>query len=544
MAMIWMGCGKTNRISDLEKADNLIVDEKYDSAYRVVCHVDKSSLTTQEEIAHYELLLTQTRYLTDHPAPADSVIDEAIKYYEESGNKERLAECYYYKAALLSEKGDDKQAIVWLKKAEQQAKHTDNLRLQYKIASFFATINDFNDNYHLQMKYAEEAIRIAKKAANKKWMVYAYYKMSLAYINLKDIDLATLYAEKMIPLLDEVEEHDMPYLLSNIGFVYKKTQPQKAKEYLERSLEYETFARTLENLADIYYEEGNREEAYHLWEKALMLDDDTPKDNIIYNMLQYDVEHQDKEAVCEKIYRLTLIKDSMANALKDKTIAELQQKFDEELTMSKIQKERMWWIISLLLLTLVIIVITVIYKYRQNKTTNKLIQHQMLINDYMNEIAKLQAAEEMARQQTKGLEEKLNGDYQYIHRLELEELKRKSQIEELNKKINDLMNKESPRLMRGKYLYDQLERGGSAASWNNDDIRCFNDYYKAVSMSNFLKIEREYAPKTDHNTFFLILYEMGKTDIEVRGILNITQEGIRSTWNRIKQNRLHFRERK
>jgi hypothetical protein len=41
---------------------------------------------------------------------------------------------------------------------------------------------------------------------------------------------------------------------------------------------------------------------------------------------------------------------------------------------------------------------------------------------------------------------------------------------------------------------------------------------------------------TAHNTFFLILYEMGMDDKVVRRIMGITQEAIRSTRYRILQN--------
>ena len=43
----------------------------------------------------------------------------------------------------------------------------------------------------------------------------------------------------------------------------------------------------------------------------------------------------------------------------------------------------------------------------------------------------------------------------------------------------------------------------------------------------------ENQPKTAHNTFFLILYEMGLEDKDVRRIMGVTQEAIRSTRYRI-----------
>ena len=110
------------------------------------------------------------------------------------------------------------------------------------------------------------------------------------------------------------------------------------------------------------------------------------------------------------------------------------------------------------------------------------------------------------------------------------------QIEELNGKIRELVEQESPRLVKGKLLYEDIKNGGTTSGWANGDYKCFIDYYKAIDFPAFCRIQKKYAPKTAHNTFFLILYEMGMEDKDVRRIMGITQEAIRSTRYRILQN--------
>ena len=53
---------------------------------------------------------------------------------------------------------------------------------------------------------------------------------------------------------------------------------------------------------------------------------------------------------------------------------------------------------------------------------------------------------------------------------------------------------------------------------------------------NIIGHPHKYQFKIAHNTFFLILYEMGMDDKAVRRIMGITQEAIRSTRYRIQQN--------
>ena len=110
------------------------------------------------------------------------------------------------------------------------------------------------------------------------------------------------------------------------------------------------------------------------------------------------------------------------------------------------------------------------------------------------------------------------------------------QIEELNGKIRELVEQNSPRLVRGKMLYDEIKKDGTTSGWSNDDYKCFIDYYKAIDFPAFCRIQKKYAPNTPHNTFFLILYEMGLDDRDVRRIMGITQEAIRSTRYRIMHN--------
>ena len=74
------------------------------------------------------------------------------------------------------------------------------------------------------------------------------------------------------------------------------------------------------------------------------------------------------------------------------------------------------------------------------------------------------------------------------------------------------------------------------SNWSNDDYKCFIDYYKAIAFAAFSRLQKKYQPKTAHNAFFLILYEMGMEDKDVRRIMGITQEAIRSTRYRIVQN--------
>jgi len=77
-------------------------------------------------------------------------------------------------------------------------------------------------------------------------------------------------------------------------------------------------------------------------------------------------------------------------------------------------------------------------------------------------------------------------------------------------------------------FYNEINVYGTTSGRSNDDYKCFIDYYKAIDFPAYNRIQKKYAPKTAHNAFFLILYEMGLEDRDVRRIMGITQENIRS----------------
>ena len=95
------------------------------------------------------------------------------------------------------------------------------------------------------------------------------------------------------------------------------------------------------------------------------------------------------------------------------------------------------------------------------------------------------------------------------------------QIEELNDRIRELVEQEAPNLLKGRLLYESVKQDGTTSGWSNDDYKCFIDYYKAIDFAAFCRLQKKYVPKTTHNTFFLILYEMNLDDKDVRRIIGI-----------------------
>ena len=502
------GCGNRITSSKLSEIDSLVNAEKYDSAYHEVKRIIPQLISNPEEKAYYNLLLTQTSVLTNNPCPPDSLIDFSISFYEKKMDKKKLCDAYYYKAYYLINKGEYPEAILLLKKAEELANQINSSYHQMKVASSITFINEMCGNYDMQLQYAKKTLKYALETKMNNWIAFSYCKISKAYLYLNEIDSAIVFAEVVISHLSYVDKEDMPDILNTIGYSYLGKDIEKAKSFFERSLSYKPLTSTYENLAWVYHQEGNEEKAYELWKQALLTEDDAPKANILHNILQYDLERHNIEGACEKMGEIVFIKDSLNNVLKDRTIQKIQQEYDEKKAQEAHQREILNWIVAALILVIVILLLLGYIRYKRFKAKIRLTEHQMLINSYQNEINLLKGQNEGNEQQ----------------------------IADFNRKINDLIEQESPRLYKGKMLYDQVMHNEPNITWTQDDFICFIDFYKANYFSSYMKMVRKYHPKTIHNTFFLLLYELGKEDKDIRQIMGITQEAIRSTRFRINQN--------
>ena len=161
---------------------------------------------------------------------------------------------------------------------------------------------------------------------------------------------------------------------------------EEAEDYLAQSLKIKETAVAYEDLAWIYHKKGDAEYANLLRLKANAINDNWPKRKILYHLLQYDIEHQNLEGAEQKLYRMMAISDSLHKAQMNHTILEYQRKFDTQVEQEAHQRKMIWVGIAFVLFGLYA-------RYRMAKQRAKgqvaLAEKQMIINNYVNEIAQL-----------------------------------------------------------------------------------------------------------------------------------------------------------
>ena len=535
LLLLLSACNDLQVSERLNQIDSLIVREQYDSASVILKDVAKVSKTDEEQ-AHYYLLATQLGYLTNQPLPSDSLLDLAITYYNKVEKHHKLAEAYYYKSYRSEMNEDYPQAIIYGKEAERLAMGANDSRLQYKITESLAYLNGLCENNLLQLQYAKKALELAQRLQNNNWIAISYNVISYAYSYLGQYDSASVYVEKSIPYIDYIYDIGKAQYLTNIGQLFKDNNSKKAKEFLEKALTYEELPATLEFLADVYYVEGNKEKAYSLWKKALTKEGRSDKDNLIHSILSYDLEHGNLDEASKNLDEVIAIKDSIITVLRNDTIKDLQLRFDHEVAMHEADK-KLIGTQRILMVLAVIVGILAFYIYMRRKKEEALErEHQMQLYAYTTEIDELRANKEKALTQISDLESHKEYDSQRISKLEEEAKDAEIAIDNLNKNIKKLLDDESPKLKKGRMLYDRIQNGETTSKWTSKDQALFNNYYGAINYRTYNRLRKvKRATKLNaHNMFYLILKEMFKEDKEIMRILGISPEGLRSLRSRTK----------
>lgn len=537
LVLLLTACNGIQVTEKLNQIDSLVTKEQYDSADSILKGLANISMTADDQ-AHYNLLATQLGYLTNHPLSSDSLLDLAIIYYNKVENKQKLANCYYYKSYRSYLNQDYTKAILESKEAEKLAKGTNDISLQYKIAQNQSYLNALCGNAILELQYGKKALSLAQAIQNKNWMAYSLNKISFAFNNLGQYDSALLYVKKTIPYIKYVHGSSKAGFLTNVGLFYKHTDTQKAKEYFEKALSYDELPGTIEHLADVYYAEGNKEKAYKLWRKALIMDGGIgyEKDNLIHSILTYDLKRGNIDDISSNVDEIIAIKDSIIRTLKNDTIKDLQLRFDHEVAMHEADKKLINAQRLLMGGAVIMGILIFIIYYRKKKEESLEREHQMQLYAYTTEINNLEAKKENAISQIWELKKSKEEYGQKISELQEEAKNSEAAIHKLNKDIQSLLNERAPKLKQGSLLYNHIVDGGTTSGWHYNETTAFNSYYAAThyrSYSRIMKVERS-TKLSAHNLFYLILKDMGKSDDEIRRIMHISPEGLRSLRSRTK----------
>ena len=226
----------------LARAQILLEEEYADSAANALDSIKSPKKMGKEYYMQYVVTNAQAKYKAYREVKNDTAVMEAVRYYEKKNkNPEQIALANYSAGCVMKERGENKRAIPYFKKAINAATLTKNFKLQGLIYGNLAYV------YHEEL-FQEQAIDYFKKA----FSVYRQAKgtetnqmntlsfLATNFLTNQQQDSALHYFKQAITIADAVQDrYYQASIRNNIGLVYQQKKDYKLSNLiLKESLHY------------------------------------------------------------------------------------------------------------------------------------------------------------------------------------------------------------------------------------------------------------------------------------------------------------------
>lgn len=492
----------------LTQADD-VMEQNADSAYTLLQQItDVTDNADQASIAYYQLLMTQACYKLYKPVPSDSVLQGVVDYYKQSGNRPYLCRALYYQSMILYEQGRHDEALQRLKEGEELALALSDVSLLSKYHESLCMVNYKAGAHALMLEYAKLFLDDAIKQKDTALISRAYSHVSTAYTRLGQHDKARSYILQILPFLHQTDDSIRAYILTNIGCTYHRDGlTDSAKYYLNKSLQLHPRANTYAELGDIYFQEGDIQQADKCWGQALLSSNPLIVVNTLETMSEHYRRMNDDHHALLLTERIVHIKDSLYTSSEQAKIAEIQKRYDKQVVEKRYYKA-LSWLLGVSLLGIVLSFVYYVYHRRTvRKYNSKLDERQRIINE--------------ARRQMKALED----SGQEHHK----------EISDLQQQIKDIRREAFEEIGHGREVFNSV-MDNRPIQYHEDEERLV-EYFSVFHYETYHHWMLSYKPLTLRLITILILQDMGKTDTEMTQILCVTNGAIRTAKSRLKSKR-------
>ena len=495
------GCKENTAQKQLNQIDTLLSKKLLDSAKVQILRVDTSSLSN-EETAYYNILNMIYEYRTHKPKKSYTGIDKSIVFYEDNGDAHRLARACFVKGASLLDEKKTQEGLVWLKKAEEQAKGVEDAELHFYINGCLAYVNHVAGNFRLALSYGKKALHNAIKIRDKEKIGHAYNITASSFLSLGKRDSAFFYIDKGLRFAKFLTDGERNNLYNNAALIYEQAgDTHKAKELLKQSLAFCPNANAYGTLAQVYSDEGKDDSAALLWEKALRTNHLRQKISFMKSYAKWQKRNGKYEEASATSIKAAELKDSLARQQQAEVVKEIQDKYDMKVKEGEAQR----WIIIFLSAIIVILIASIIISCKYIRTRKK----------------ERQAQEEIAANRM------MIADYTTLIKQMKESGKEKSaEVRKLQRKLDMLYEKQAEIIYNGRCIFEDVKNGKGKKKWTDEMFGWFVEYYRTINYPFIMHLEHDYKGLSYMNMAFLILYEIEcKDDLHKLGRIMGMEDG-------------------
>lgn len=359
--LILFSCSDSNQVVRTLNTVDSLINERPDSALRLIETIESSSIKERKNRALYALLCTQASYKNYLSIESDSLINTAVEYYKNSGDIEIYGKALLYRGNVLYENKSFDEAIEAYKEAET-------------ITTDIQTLALINSNlgwmYSEQMlpDYAiprlELAVEYFDRVGQRDNATNCMSAIGHAHVLLKNYNKAQVFFNSA---LDKArQDRDTVQILQNITSLVvnyntagnysqsKQIALSAIDKFSQQQIPRGLYVWLIRN----YLHEGKIDSARY-YSNVVKEKTSTVKDSLFYYNMMYSIEKKSKnhKVALDNYEYYTRIKDSIAKSLKGERLLEIEQKYDNQLLVNKAERLETASKIHILLIVCIVLIL-------------------------------------------------------------------------------------------------------------------------------------------------------------------------------------------
>ncbi|WP_375559623.1 tetratricopeptide repeat protein [Bernardetia sp. OM2101] len=488
----------------------------------------------------------------------------ALQLAKKIENTRRIMLCNNSLGIMYAIQGDYQEALQYLLNAEQlayQLQEYDNLAHIYSnIAGIYAR----EQEYSKALSVAEKALKIDIKQNNISNITTSYGNISRLYKYLKDYSKALEFQDKYLEMLKQNNQFTpktLCYAFQNIGDIYRLQGKydeslewfEKAKKNCQETDNVINVTIIGLNQTQVYVEQKEYEKA--ITNASKILDSLEKHPSLLELEMAYQVLAQaheesgnEKKAIFyHKKYAQT--RDSLFNQEKEKTIQEMQVRFQTKLKEQDIQNLteennyqkqltfRAYWAITGLIAAILLLIALGISYNKRNKLKEKLAKNEIELLEQqkqkgITEQAKLKAEQKLLEQEQKRILVELDHKQRELSSTTMYIYQKNELLENLKNKLEKL---ESQLQTEAKKEVKSIRKSLQSSQNMDEDWDRFKLHFDEVHPNFFSWIAKKYSSLTQNDSKLCAYIKMGLSNKEIASLLNVNPRSIQVAKYRLKK---------
>lgn len=317
LGVLW-GCHSDNKGSILTQAEECM-ETCPNSVIQILENLDSSSFDSDYQRAKFILLWTQARHKCHLPLGNDSLINVAVDYFTEHGERQYAAKALLYKGLVHKKRKEVEKATEAFAMSEQWFEGVEDDQYKALLYNHYGLLMYDQANYKNALVYLKKSYEFKLKGDSIHYVISACGIIANTYELMKEMDSAKIYLEKGMQYKDRIPSRRYylyvkdyaNFLRRNGEYAEAEQMLLECEQYIKDDYRYSLYS----SMATLYYETKKYRKALAYAEKV--------------------VESEDSVVVRGGLLNLYRIHRQLGNVDESQRFHDLYREYDNDITLRR-----------------------------------------------------------------------------------------------------------------------------------------------------------------------------------------------------------------